>query len=128
MPVNLRKVASAAAVWASSPPWIFSAISVASTCPSVLCKPSGGCPAAQYSLVGLDCFAKAHHQGVGRQFVADRRLSDRRQGVDQRRQVFEVQIVSDIDDQTELCGALRRGGASAQQCRMVAAAEGGGIG
>src|SRR5690348_5496584 len=102
MPLYLRKVASAAALWASSPPWIFSAISVASTCPSRLHHPSSGGSAAQHSLIGLDGFAKAHHQSVGRQFMADRSLGDRRQRVDQRRQVFEVQIVADIDDQIEL--------------------------
>ena len=34
----------------------------------------------------------------------------------------------DVDDQTELGGALRCCGAGAQQCRMVALAEGGGVG
>src|ERR1700738_962353 len=128
MPVYLRKVASASALWASCSPWIFSAISVASTVPSVFGDRSARRPSAERGLIGLNCFGKPHHQGIGRQFVADRSLGDRRQGVDQRRQVFEVQIMADIDDEAELGGARGGCGAGLQQCRMVAAAEGGGVG
>src|ERR1700730_12654857 len=93
MPVYLRKVASASALWASCSPWFFSAISVASTVPSVFGEQSARRPSAERGLIGLNCFGKPHDQGIGRQFVADRRL-----------------------------------GAGAQQCRMVALVEGGGVG
>ena len=87
--------------------------------------PSGG-SAAQRRLVGADRLGKAHHQGVGGQLVADRSLGECRQRRGQWRQVVEVQVVADVDDQTEL-GSARRGlqhrpAAGLRGCRREAAA------
>src|SRR6516164_10829348 len=103
MPVYLRKLASAAAVWAScSSPWIFSAISLASNIASV----SG----VQCRLVGADGLGKAHDECVSCQLVADRGLGggDR---CDQRGQVVQIEVVPDVDHKPQFAGAIRRRGA-----------------
>src|SRR5215469_1174520 len=107
MPVYLRKLASAAALWAScSSPWIFSAISLASNIASV----SG----VQCRLIGPDSLGKARDERVGGQLVADRRLCYAGQCRHQRRQVVQIEVVPDVDHEPQFAGAIRRRGAGAQ--------------
>src|SRR5215469_7190706 len=125
MPVYLRKLASASALCASSWwAWILSAISLA----SVASTRSPLSVTAQRRLIRADGSGKTHDECVGRQLVADRGLGDGGQGRDQRRQVVQVEVVADVDDDPQFGRALRRGGAGAQQRRMVAAPEGCGVG
>src|SRR6516164_5437714 len=106
MPVHLRNFASASAVWAScSSPRIFSAISVASTTGALLYRgPLDGHPAVERCLVSPHGLSEAHMQRIGGQFVPDRGLGKGRQRRDQRRQILQIEIVSDIDDEPQFGG------------------------
>src|SRR5262245_16594176 len=105
MPVSLRKVASDSVLWASCPPWIFSAISAASTGP--LRRKHRAVLPGQHRPVSADGFGETHNQGVGRQLVADRGLCRTRQRRYQWRQVMQVEVVSDIDGEPQFGGTVR---------------------
>ena len=62
------------------------------------------CRAAECGLVGAHRCSKPHYQRVAGQLVADRGFGEARQSGGQRRQIVEVQIVADIDDQPKLGG------------------------
>src|SRR6516225_8339540 len=126
MPVNLRKFASASARWAScSSPRIFSAISVASTTGALPYR--GPLGAIEHRLVSPHGLGEAHDKSVSGQFVTNRGLGDGGQCRDQRRQVAQVEVVPDVDDEAQFSSAFRRGGAGAQQGHMVALAKRGGV-
>src|SRR5262249_52929064 len=113
MPVNLRKFASASAWWAScSSPRIFSAISVGSTTGVLPYRgPLGGRSAIERRLVSPHGSGEAHDKSVSGQFVTNRGLGDGGQCRDQRRQVAQVEVVPDVDDEAQFGAAFRRGGA-----------------